>query len=512
MNHDIFFLRSQLKDADNFRRTGKLVDAKNLLSRILEVAPNYYSALHTLGLVHSEMGNDDKAIYYLFRAYSINPINPETASLLSLLLSKVGARDTAIDTMLRVADFGPPNATTFYTLGKLYDQDKAHDVATQYFEKALRVEPGWKDAEIGLALSLASIGRTSEAESILWRLLDLARPSLSILSMLSEIPDAKFQRIYQSLKKITEPADDIEKSKYLFARACVERQIGKSDAAWSNAEAANAIRYKLYAKQIDQNNRLESDTLSLTLKTGGEVKRDENLPTSLFILGPSRSGKTTLERFLVGDGGGIKRYYEASPTRRALSLTMQKHGFASTHQFKFLPVELESNFISEYSRILNGSCNGASIVTSTLPPTVHEAWRLITLVPNAKFVFVFRDLVDSIVSIFFRDFASGNFYAYSVDTILKHLMWYREVANALVARFPNSVTIVSYENMKINPQLVNDALAGLNLHNMNLCVTEPDFDVGVGLEFHAKIKQALPDLSDLVSANNADGKIDNGIY
>lgn len=495
MNNDIFSLRSQLRDAENLRRAGKLVDAKNLLNRILEIVPNYYSALHTLGLVYSGMGDDHKATHYLFLANAINPSSPETASLLSLLLSKVGARDKAIDTMLRAADAGPPNATTFYTLGKLFDQERDYETATQYFEKALHVEPGWKEAEIGLAVSLASVGKTRESESILRRLLDQRSPSLSILSILSDIPSLDCANIYQALGKIKEPVDDIERSRYLFTRARIEKQIGKSDDAWANAEIANAIRYKLYAKQIDQNNRLEIDTLSLTLKTVGEVTEDEDLPTSLFILGPSRSGKTTLERFLVGDGRRIKRYYEASPTRRALSLTMQKHGFASTHQFKFLPVELESNFISEYSRILNGSCNGASIVTSTLPPTVHEAWRLITLVPNAKFVFVFRDLVDSIVSIFFRDFASGNFYAYSVDTILKHLMWYREVANALVARFPNSVTIVSYENMKTNPQLVNDALAGLNLHNLNLCVTEPEFDVGVGLEFHAKIKQALPDLS-----------------
>ena len=75
--------REQLEQAEAFRRQGKLDQAENLCTKLLRQYPDYFGALHTLGLVYAEKKQSAQALGPLFHAATLNPRSWITLTTLS---------------------------------------------------------------------------------------------------------------------------------------------------------------------------------------------------------------------------------------------------------------------------------------------------------------------------------------------------------------------------------------------------------------------------------------------
>ena len=121
------------------------------------------------------------------------------------------------------------------------------------------------------------------------------------------------------------------------------------------------------------------------------------------MLGPSRSGKSTLERLLT-KSQKTKALFEAkrkSPQDRA----------NQNIQFEDYFFETESDLVKK----------GFEVITSTNPNSIFSIINVVEQIPNVYFVVVNRDQCDVASEIFMTDYNTGNYYAYDPDEILKHL-------------------------------------------------------------------------------------------
>ena len=124
-------------------------------------------------------------------------------------------------------------------------------------------------------------------------------------------------------------------SAYLgFARVELLDRAGQYQDAWQSLETVNADLGAANSTAVRQLREADEHTIqraSEWMYVGPPmVEINEDVPDSLMILGPSRSGKTTLER-LAGCLKGVARGYEHELVQTSAREAATLNGFFATH-------------------------------------------------------------------------------------------------------------------------------------------------------------------------------------
>jgi len=95
---------------------------------------SYY---YKIGLSYLNSGNNSQALYYLNKAYSIDPSDPEILNALGIAYSKVGEFEKAKEFLLKAIEKDPDKAEIYTNLGTILAKEKQYEKALWYFKKAL---------------------------------------------------------------------------------------------------------------------------------------------------------------------------------------------------------------------------------------------------------------------------------------------------------------------------------------------------------------------------------------
>jgi hypothetical protein len=208
----------------------------------------------------------------------------------------------------------------------------------------------------------------------------------------------------------------------------------------------------------------ERERASLSALRQGTSGRADNggteAPISLFILGPSRSGKTTIEK-LVSTLHGVKRGYESAIVEKAVRRAFQTAGLLTSSRFERLPAELHGLCREIYLAELARRAGSARVFTNTNPGHINDAALLTAALPNVRFLFVKRNLEDVLLRIYMRYYVQANSYAYDLKTARDHVLCYYEIMDLMAEKFPDLVRIVRYEDMITDPVAVLRVAANL---------------------------------------------------
>ena len=180
----------------------------------------------------------------------------------------------------------------------------------------------------------------------------------------------------------------------------------------------------------------------------------------MFIVGPSRSGKTSLER-LAGSLRGVKKGYENPIVENAVRRAFQTAGYPTRSRLVQLPPGLSELFQEFYLEELEKRADSAKVLTNTLPQRTEDALRAATEIPNARFVFIKRDIDDLTIRIFMRNYASGNHYASDLRDIRDYLQWCHDMIDVAADRMPDISRVITYEEMVVDPTAALAEVAGL---------------------------------------------------
>lgn len=483
---------SAVEDAEKQRLAGKLEKAQSACMALLKKYPDYVAALQTMGLIQADRGQYEKALGYLHRASMHAPNETNILTALSGIYLQLGASQMAARSLEQARRISPGDASVLVTLGEIYREEKEYERAIDAFTSALVNEPGYAAAEIGLAMNLVQIGDLAPAAEIFQRHLSAGSPSLSFLYMLSQLPRSMVTLNIVALldeaeAQIRHSMTDGDRAQLAFTRAAALDKSSKYEKAWLQIKEGrrygSAENRKAYA-----NIRQRHAPLLAQVRASPKLDKpvnalDPSLPVSLFIVGPSRSGKTSLER-LVGCLDGVKRGYENPIVENAVRTAFQRANLPTRHLLSELPPQLGPSFKKHYMDELRIRAGDAKILTNTLPGRNEDALRVACEIPNTRFVFVKRDLDDLSLRIYMRNYKRGNFYASDLNDIRDYLTWCHEMMGAMAEKMPGISRLVTYEDMIANPKAVlTEVCAFLDLQSGDATLPSLGDDRGCGVHY-----------------------------
>lgn len=474
--------KTQLERAEKLRQAGKLPEAQRICEALLKSYPNYVGALHTLGLVLADRGELKKALMSLTEALSLNPQDPIILVALSTVYVQLDAYEMASKVLEEVLQKTPDDSGAMVVLGEVYLAEKEYERAAEILQKAIILEGQSTLGRLSLAGGLIYLGRLYDAADILEELAERDNPGITTLYQLSQLPADLINVDILTLLESATPTLGMDRQEFesiaAFTKAAALNNAGRQEESWQALRAANRAKFAGMKAEYRNDLAKRKDFLARA-RQSAELKGTSGIladhPVSLFIFGPSRSGKTSLER-LVGTLGGVKRGYENPILNLVAKRTFQFAGLPTRNSIVSIPPGLDDLCRKLYLEELHERAGDAVVFSNTHPGGIFDAYRLAILIPNARFAFLKRDIDDIIYRMFGKLYRSGNNYSYDLDAAREYVQWYYDSIDEMNRLMPEISTVIRYEEMIEDPEAALSSVAAL-------CGLEPD---------HA----AFPDIGD----------------
>jgi tetratricopeptide (TPR) repeat protein len=309
-----------------------------------------------------------------------------------------------------------PNRALFHSnLGWLLLRQGKYEEARQRYETALRLQPGFSEALVGMGGLMEELGKMEEAVSWFRRALECDPGDTKALARLMR--PLRFQVSDQDLgmleRRIADPSlAETDRAPMLFALANVLDVRGRyAEAAqcMRRANAAALVESRMRFRQYDPHGHERLiDTMVATFQPGFFARfAAAGLQTRrpIFIFGLPRSGSSLIEQILashsqVHGAGELNlglRDFEAIPAL----LNMTDNPPAC---LPFLTPQVLREVAIGHEATLLALGNGAPRVADKMTDNYIYLGLLAMMFPNATFIHTRRDLRDVAVSCWITNF------------------------------------------------------------------------------------------------------------
>ncbi len=156
------WIPNALRAALEHHQAGRLPQAEAIYRQILELAPEHPDALHLLGMLAAQIGNNEIAAELISKAISVNPSSARYCDLGAALRNQ-GRLDAAVESYHKALAIRPDYAEVHYNLGLALQQQSKLDAAIESYQKALAIKPDYAEAHNNLGIALQQQGRLDAA-------------------------------------------------------------------------------------------------------------------------------------------------------------------------------------------------------------------------------------------------------------------------------------------------------------------------------------------------------------
>ena len=385
---------------------GDMVEAINSFVVATEINSNFHDAFYNLGTAHRYNGD---------------------------LIASEKAYNAALKTAPGSSASHNGLGLTLYSQGKLYE-------ALIKFEQAATIKPSYAEAHCNRGRTHYSLGDINAARDAYFHALSVDKKYFQAATrlMAMDFGTLDFQDVERCISILQERERDDENAEYLFFKANIEKHRGQVSKAFGLLQKANNIK-KRQKKQRYEASEYDYHKAKTRIENWNPIHQDRspNCIKTICILGPSRSGKSTLEKLLMPTPG-LFPLFESIMIDKFQKMTARKLTFNDL--FYYSEAELLKR--------------GTKFVTSTSPSTIFHADLLLDCLPNSFCIFVDREPLDLGAEIFQKNYERGNSYAYDPLQIQKFLTLYSELKNTLITKLPNRCLCISFEDLHNNKSKV----------------------------------------------------------
>ena len=457
LNVELIEARKALQTAENLRIEKMFDKAISICAKLLNKFPNYFGAIFTMGLIYADKKDFYNGLIYLNRAQMMNPSNKSTLIALSGVYSALNSNEMAARTLSEVLKKESEDVNALVSLAYIYNQEREYELAYETYKEAMNLEPEFDAANLGFGLAAKQIGRHTEAADALWRVVKRGTFGIEPIYALVTTRGVKLNdQILEYVSRVKPrfgQDQNIFEANAEYIKAEILYNSGDYEGAWLAASKANKIFFERNKAEVEIQNNKQKKSMDYISKfnekiTFQPVEKSELVP--LFILGASRSGKSTLEAALV-NLKNLKRGFENPSADIAVRRTFQEAGFPSSHLYSLLPAALNELCRKHFVEELRPRTRAASIFTNTDPSRIHDALKISAIMPNSRFIFVRRRTEDLVPRIYMRSYAAGNYYSYRVEDVISHIYWYNSMIDILDNKLGKLSIVIDYENFIENP-------------------------------------------------------------
>lgn len=140
---------ARLQQAVEHHSRGEFTEAESFYRQVLQDAPGHPDALHLLGMIEYQRGNNDLAIELIGQAIQHTQSAPMFCNLGIVLLAQ-GKIEMALESLHRAIDLDPRYLLSYTNMGYALKSAGRGDEAVHYLKKALALSPGQADIQVTL--------------------------------------------------------------------------------------------------------------------------------------------------------------------------------------------------------------------------------------------------------------------------------------------------------------------------------------------------------------------------
>ena len=429
--------------AGHFHRViGNLDEAGTCLDEALSIDPAAVPAIAEKGQLAIASQRYSDAARHLHELIDLKPEVADNWFNLGMVEEKLGHYEAAAGAFRSALERAPREPEGIHVrLGGVLAQSGREDEAEQSYKQALELDPESPDARFGLGLLAVSEGKLDDGIGEFRRAL-LKKPQFAqawqqIIEArrIEQDDDADLLAIREALARPDLSADEKESLNFTMGKAYDD--LGQYNEAFSHYQTANQLKHQRLP--VFDRQELERSTEGL-IKAGVEerppIGTDDAEVSPVFIIGLPRSGTTLVDQILTAHpktaGLGEFTFFQAAV-----------EGRADDDWPNLVEDEIEA-LRSRYMQHLQGT--QASVISNKYPANFRLVGLIRKVLPEAKFVHVTRNPLDTGLSIFFQDFPTGNHYANDLDDLAVYTKSYRRLMDAWRAALDHESFIeVSYE-------------------------------------------------------------------
>ena len=459
---------------NTLKELGRLKEAETSYNQAIALMPNYAEAYCNLGITLHGLGKLDKSEASYNQAIALKPELAEAHINLGITLQELGRLKEAEASYNQAIKLTPDDAEAYCNLGNaLKELGRLNDAETS-FTKAIALMPNFAEAHSNLGVVFQELGRLEESKESFIKAIALMPNFMDAARNLVKLPVGYLDLHALNLceKAVGTLDNSLEHQiKYFFFQGNLLKHRGFLDQSFVMFCKANKLKLGLSRdkvkvaakKNIDSLMRIKKWVPSLPQLAGKGL-------TKLFIMGPSKSGKSSLEHIL-SKSSYVKTLYETIEHNQLI----KDNGYrGDTNELLF-----ENLFAQSEGKLLNESYE---VVTCTNPGSIFYSDYLIDMLPDTYFIIIKRDLKDVSPEIFTTEYKTENIHSCDANEISNYLDVYYRICQSLALKVPERCLTVSFEDIIRAPEYIVGQVSELISRALNIKYSEQD---NASLEFES---------------------------
>lgn len=436
-----------LSEGDTRMADGDHAEAAARYEEALALEPRNAVAHNKLGLALQMQGRFGHAEKQFRRAIELKPSYAEAYFRLGTVLRWKGNFSASETALRRTVKLDPRNADALVGLGQTLAGLGSWNQTKSCIEKARRLKP--RSATVLCSLGwVASIeGRFEEAERLLREAVDVDPKCSEAWAWLVDIrrmttDDREWLEVAERMLATGIPP--VEESKLRFAMGKYFNDLRDFPRAFKEYKTANELQ-RLVAKHYDRDasTRFADDMIRLYTRERLEKRMTGACESAkpVFVVGMMRSGTSLMEQIIASHpdaaGAGELDFWNSMVHREKPVL-----------QREAPDAQVARELAESYLRVLDRRAPQALRVVDKAPMNSDFLGLIHLALPNARFIYMRRDPIDTCLSCYFQEFASV--LPFTLD--LSDLAHYYRQHHRLMAHWgevlpPGTLLQVPYEEL-----------------------------------------------------------------
>lgn len=412
------------------RRRERFDLAIDLARQVLRVDSQQTDAHLFLAAIMRDAKNPVKALEHIIQVLRSRPADHRVLMIASAIHFDLGDIPEA-ESALRRSIGSTPTIEAYLALGTLQEMQRKVAKAEEYFWRAVQLSP----ERISPWLEYAYVHRFDDQDPKLVQLEDFLRNS----SLSSN-----------------------ERNSLKFALADVYDRMARYEDAFRLLQEANQEIARTVSFDTDQFRQATLETIKgyqcPPLPFKADTEACDHVP--IFLIGPSRSGKSLVESLLEKDSGVIP-LRESEALQTSFGQVLRSAGVREAY---FLPAlarigpERLGDLVSHYVSLVRNIAPLAKFSINTLPTNNRYVGLILDVMPRAKVIFCRRNALDGCLKIYFRNYKTGNYYSYNLTWLAEYYTSYSMLLDHWRERYGDRILEVRYEDLILNPKATLESI------------------------------------------------------
>ena len=379
---------------------------------------------------------------------------PNTVYNFAYLLKQAGRLEESLSWYQKSLAMGVSGKEEVYTnIGVILSELRRESEARKSYEQALEVRQDYLPAILNLAALSEESGDRVTASELYKKVLEidagnvLALSRLAYLSQVCRSDDPLVTRIQSILER--KGLSTAEREELRFALGKLMDDCEEYDQAFANYVAANNLgRSRFNPYSAEAQSRLVDQFIAAAAPITPSLERNSSETSPVFICGMFRSGSTLVEQVLSGHSaitsGGELDFFPRM---------VHELGADYPEKLEQLSTEFYMAAGKDYMDFLSCRFDTKTIVTDKRPDNFIHVGLIKRALPDARFIWTRRGLLDNCLSIYFQQLGGGMNYSTDLEAIGHYLVEQERLMRHWQSLFPKSICEIEYEKLVVDPEV-----------------------------------------------------------